>query len=186
MPNYSAIWPIGTPPDIILHRSNCCLFCLLFVCVTVGTLLSTQYCQYWLCLKISTLSFHWKALSPGLSLSVVKNLLAKSPSDWCKISSDGVPIGSGTLAGDLGGITIWNPWSNESNANLEDCACTVRVLLFFLINLVKSWFAKTLSSKYVKTIKNQRCPSGLKKFLKPAMFCHWADSFSFVYRGVQG
>ena len=118
MPNYSAIWPIGTPPDIILHRSNCCLFCLLFVCVTVGTLLSTQYCQYWLCLKISTLSFHWKALSPGLSLSVVKNLLAKSPSDWCKISSDGVPIGSGTLAGDLGGITIWNPWSNESDANL--------------------------------------------------------------------
>ena len=119
MPNYSAIWPIGTPPDIILHRSNCCLFCLLFVCVTVGTLLSTQYCQYWLCLKISTLSFHWKALSPGLSLSVVKNLLAKSPSDWCKISSDGVPIGSGTLAGDLGGITIRTPWSNGNWCDLE-------------------------------------------------------------------
>ena len=43
----------------------------------------------------------------------------------CKISSDGVPIGSGTLAGDLGRITIWNPWSNESDANLEDSACTV-------------------------------------------------------------
>ena len=25
------------------------------------------------------------------------------------MSSDGVPIGSGTLAGDLGGITIWTP-----------------------------------------------------------------------------
>ena len=32
-----------------------------------------------------------------------------SSSDWCKIESDGVPIGSGTLAGDLRGI---NPWSN--------------------------------------------------------------------------
>ena len=26
--------------------------------------------------------------------------------------SDGVPIGSGTLAGDLEGITSWTPWSN--------------------------------------------------------------------------
>ena len=26
---------------------------------------------------------------------------------------------------------IWNPWSNETDANLEDSACTVRVLLFF-------------------------------------------------------
>ena len=26
--------------------------------------------------------------------------------------SDGVPIGSGTFARDLGGITIWTPWSN--------------------------------------------------------------------------
>ena len=24
----------------------------------------------------------------------------------------------------LGGITIWNPWSNKTNANLEDSACT--------------------------------------------------------------
>ena len=39
--------------------------------------------------------------------------------------SDGVPIGSGTFAGDLGEITIWNPWSNKSDANLEDSACTV-------------------------------------------------------------
>ena len=28
---------------------------------------------------------------------------------------------------------IWNPWSNETDANLEDSACTVRVLLFFSI-----------------------------------------------------
>ena len=50
-----------------------------------------------------------------------------------KISSDGVPIGSGTFATILGGITIWNPWSNETDANLEDSACTVQVLLFFPI-----------------------------------------------------
>ena len=37
-----------------------------------------------------------------------------------QIPSDSVPISCGTLAGDLGGITIWNPWSNESDANLED------------------------------------------------------------------
>jgi hypothetical protein len=29
-------------------------------------------------------------------------------------SKDGVPIGSGSLAGDLGGITIWTPWSNHN------------------------------------------------------------------------
>ena len=49
--------------------------------------------------------------------------------------SDGVPIGSGRFATILGGITIWNPWSNESGANLEDSACTVQVLLFFSIEL---------------------------------------------------
>ena len=26
---------------------------------------------------------------------------------------------------------IWNPWSNKTDANLEDSACTVRMLLFF-------------------------------------------------------
>ena len=57
----------------------------------------------------------------------------KEQSERCKILSDDVPIGSGTLAGDLGGITFWNPWSNKRDANLEDSACTVRVLLFFPI-----------------------------------------------------
>ena len=33
----------------------------------------------------------------------------------------------------LGGITIWNHCSNKTDANLEDSACTVRVLLFFPI-----------------------------------------------------
>ena len=28
-------------------------------------------------------------------------------------------------------ITIWTPWSNESDANLEDSACTARMLYFF-------------------------------------------------------
>ena len=41
------------------------------------------------------------------------------------MSSDGVPIGSCTLAKDLGGLTIWNPWSNESDANLEDSASSL-------------------------------------------------------------
>ena len=26
---------------------------------------------------------------------------------------------------------VWNPWSNKTDANLEDTACTVRVLLDF-------------------------------------------------------
>ena len=49
--------------------------------------------------------------------------------DRCKIPSGSVPIGTDsstdTLAGDLGRITIWNPWSNKSYANLEDSACTL-------------------------------------------------------------
>jgi hypothetical protein len=49
----------------------------------------------------------------------------KQQSDQCKIPSDGVPIGSGTFATILGGITIWYPWSNKSYANLEDSACTL-------------------------------------------------------------
>ena len=28
---------------------------------------------------------------------------------------------------------IWNPWSNKTDANLEDSACTVRVLLVFVL-----------------------------------------------------
>ena len=53
------------------------------------------------------------------------NWCNKQQSEWCKIPSDGVPIGSGSLAWDLGGITIWNHLSNESDANLEDSACTL-------------------------------------------------------------
>ena len=53
--------------------------------------------------------------------------------DQCKMPSDG--ISSGTFATILGGITIWNPWSNKSYANLEDSACPVRVLLFFSIGI---------------------------------------------------
>ena len=40
-------------------------------------------------------------------------------SDCCKIPSDGVPISSGTFVDDLGGIIIWNPWSNESDAKFR-------------------------------------------------------------------
>ena len=42
----------------------------------------------------------------------VANIDVKQQSNRCKIPSDGVPIGSGTLAGDFRGITIWTPWSN--------------------------------------------------------------------------
>ena len=59
----------------------------------------------------------------------------KQQSDQCKILSDGVPFGSGTFDIILGGITIWNPWSNKSDSNLEDSACTVQGLLFFSIEL---------------------------------------------------
>ena len=48
---------------------------------------------------------------------------------------NGVPIASGTLARDLGGITNWSSWSNGSDANLEDTACTVRMLFLFLMKL---------------------------------------------------
>ena len=34
---------------------------------------------------------------------------------------------------------IWNPWSNKADANLEDSACTVRVLLFFPISYLMLW-----------------------------------------------
>ena len=78
-------------------------------------------------------------------------------SDGCKTPSDGLPISSGTLAGDLGGITICNPWSNESDANLEDSACTVLVLLFFPIGIndIKTIFSfsvalKSLVNRYVE------------------------------------
>ena len=73
-----------------------------------------------------------------------QNKRNKQQSNECKISSDGVLIGSGTLAGDLGRITIWNPWSNKSDANLKDSACTVRVLFFFPIvsKLVWTYFSK--------------------------------------------
>ena len=44
------------------------------------------------------------------------------------------------------GITIWNPWSNKSDADLEDSACTVRVLLSFPIAL--STFRQTIVRQY--------------------------------------
>ena len=66
----------------------------------------------------------------------------KQQLDWCKIPSDGVLISSGTLDGDLAGITIWNPWSNKSDANLEVSACKARMLLIFPIlwDLVLNFF----------------------------------------------
>ena len=89
--------------------------------------------------------FQWKNCSVKTSAYFSKYVNCKYStdwrnrqlSDWCKISADDVLIGYVTLAGDLGGITIWNPWSNKSDANLEDSACTVQVLLFFPILLAE-------------------------------------------------
>ena len=65
-------------------------------------------------------------------------------------------MGSGTLAGDLGGITIWNPWSNESDTNLEDSACTVRVLLFFPMEVNAQYCAskQTQTAKFLAKDQN--------------------------------
>ena len=54
----------------------------------------------------------------NLSLFLNYFYFNKQQLDQCKIQSDGFPIGSGTIGGDLGGITIWKPCSNESDANL--------------------------------------------------------------------
>ena len=42
---------------------------------------------------------------------------------------------------------IWNPRSNETDANLEDSACTVRVLLFFqdLWQMYQNWLERHLT-----------------------------------------
>ena len=74
--------------------------------------------------------------------------------DGCKISSDGVPNGSGTLASDRGWINIWNPWSTESDANLDNSTCiqyqicTVRVLLFFPITLFEQYLLACTANIY--------------------------------------
>ena len=68
------------------------------------------------------LNFKFKKIFPYFRNS--DNWRNKQQLDQCKIPSDGVLIGSGTFATILGGIIIWNPWSNESTANLEDSACT--------------------------------------------------------------
>ena len=78
-------------------------------------------------------SEYWSTLEHSLVLILAWHWQNKQQLDQCKIPSDGVPICSGTFATILGGITIWNTWSNKSDANLEDSACTVRVLLFFSI-----------------------------------------------------
>ena len=48
--------------------------------------------------------------------------------------SDGVQIGSGTFATILGVITILNPRSNKSDANLEDSACKVSKSVIIILN----------------------------------------------------
>ena len=75
------------------------------------------------------LNFKFKKICPYFRNS--DNWRNKQQLDQCKIPSDGVLIGSGTFVTILGGITIWNPWSNESYANLEDSDCTVQMLFFF-------------------------------------------------------
>ena len=59
--------------------------------------------------------------------------------NWCKIPSDGVQIGSGTITGDLGGINIWTLWSNGNWWDLEG--------QFWYINL-------HLTSEYVYSVSH--------------------------------
>ena len=70
-----------------------------------------------------------------------KNWRNKQQSERCKIMWDGVPIGSGTLAGDLGGRTTY----------LEDLACTVQVLFFFLI-VQKYIYFESLTSTFLPSV----------------------------------
>ena len=63
-----------------------------------------------------------------VSIDVINN--NRIDAKYCQMAFRSVPT-------HLEGITIWNPWLNKSNANLEDSACTVRVLLFFPIWLKK-------------------------------------------------
>ena len=69
----------------------------------------------------------------------------------------------------LGGITIWDPWSNKTDAKLEDSVCTVRVLLFFPIRytvngipLAKKTFALSYHSHACKSRSELRAPLGLR------------------------
>ena len=48
----------------------------------------------------------------------------------------------------LGGITIWNLWSNGSDVNLEDSACTVRELKFFSIVNIKLVNCSPMATQY--------------------------------------
>ena len=106
----------------------------------------TRSCQHLnfpgqLCWEIELLILRRFSLVYASKSSFSTNWRNKQQSNQCKILSDGVPIGSGTFATILGGITIWNLWSNKSDANLEDSACKVRLLLFFSINSQK-WASK--------------------------------------------
>ena len=109
---------------LIMYRySNVCPESLLRVAVCAKSFL-----EKWLVILLKrAVNKSWESLTRHYWRN-------KQQSDQCKILSDGVPIGSGTFATILGGINIWNPWSHESNATLEDSACTVRVLLFLLIH----------------------------------------------------
>ena len=45
---------------------------------------------------------------------------------------------------------IWNPWQKETDANLEDSACKVRVLLSFRIVLLLALRSALNQSVFVK------------------------------------
>ena len=54
-----------------------------------------------------------------LNFGYIDIISSKSHSNRCKIPSDNVPIGSGTLTRELGGVNIWTFWSNGNCCNLE-------------------------------------------------------------------
>ena len=92
---------------------------------------------------------------------------------------------------------IWNPWSNETDANLEDSACTIRVLLFFPIrkflnaNIVQSksiWVSAKakkqalLSSTITQNVERNVTfvTSSSKKRLWQAPFCDFLRKAMFA------
>ena len=84
---------------LILYRySNICPGSLLRVAVCAESFL-----EKWLVILLKrAVNKSWESLTRHYWRN-------KQQSDQCKILSDGVPIGSGTFATILGGITIWNP-----------------------------------------------------------------------------
>ena len=73
-------------------------------------------------------------------IDIIKNKAKNVQSNWCKI-----PTECGLISSNFQPTHIWNPWSNKTDANLEDSACTVPSLLFLPITC--QWLQKYYSMR---------------------------------------